>query len=99
MLRIIKVSGDSLSPTIREGDFVLVSKIPFLLNSPRAGDVIVFNHPIYGTLIKRIDQALQGGASFFVLGSDEFSVDSRQFGPIGKDTLIGKVIWHIRRPD
>lgn len=99
MLRFIKVSGDSLSPAIREGDFVLTSKIPFFLNSLQVGDVIIFDQPVYGTLIKRIEQVLDGGAAFFVVGADEFSVDSRQFGPIRRDMLVGKVIWHIRKPN
>ena len=99
MLRFIKVSGASLSPEIGEGDFVLISKIPFCMNSLHAGDVVVFNHAAYGTLIKRIETVLQGGEAYFVVGSDEFSVDSRRFGPIDRDDLIGKVIWHIRRSE
>jgi nickel-type superoxide dismutase maturation protease len=97
MLRFLKVSGDSLSPEFCEGDFVLISKIPFCLDSLRPGDVIVFDHPVYGILIKRIAQALPGDA-YLVVGSHEFSVDSRQFGPVSKSTILGKVIWHIARP-
>lgn len=97
MLRLLKVAGDSLYPAFRQGDFVLTSKIPIFLNTLKAGDVIVFEQPIYGLLIKRIETVHQGGKFFYVLGTDEFSVDSRQFGPVGRDALVGKVIWHIGR--
>lgn len=98
MLRVFKVTGDSLYPAFRQGDFVLISKIPFLLRFLKPGDVIVFDHPVYGTLIKRIDHITPDGESFFVVGSHEWSVDSRQFGTVSKGALLGKVILHIRKP-
>jgi nickel-type superoxide dismutase maturation protease len=98
MLRIIKVSGDSLDPAISEGDFVLIAKIPFMLNSLKKGDVVIFNHPIYGRLIKQIEWVSADGQALFVIGAHDFSVDSRQFGPISKQLLQGKVIWHIPKP-
>jgi len=98
MVRFIKVTGDSLYPAFRQGDFVLISKIPFLLNKLKVGDVIVFEQPIYGVMIKRIAEVIPGGQEFTVLGTDEFSVDSRQFGPVSRETLLGKVVWHVRRP-
>ena len=42
MLKFIKVSGKSLLPEYREGDFVLVAKIPFFLRHIRQGDIVVF---------------------------------------------------------
>jgi nickel-type superoxide dismutase maturation protease len=98
MFQFIKVSGDSLSPEIKEGDFVLVSKIPFSLNSLRVGDLVVFIHPDYGLLIKRIGAVSADRLSYQVTGAHPFSVDSRQFGPVDRQALVGKVIWHIRRP-
>jgi nickel-type superoxide dismutase maturation protease len=98
MLSIIKVSGESLNPAIYEGDFVLIAKIPFVLNSLKKGDVVVFNHPDYGRLIKRIEWVSADGEAFFVVGTHDFSVDSRQFGPVSKRMLLGKVIWHIPKP-
>lgn len=98
MLRLIKVSGNSLSPQYGEGDFVLVIKIPLLFNLLKQGDTIVFNHPNYGILIKKVDNIDKERRKIFVIGSHAFSVDSREFGPIGREALIGKVIWHVRKP-
>ena len=98
MFGIIKVTGHSLEPLFREGDFVLALKIPFLLRRLRPGDVIVFHHPLYGTLIKQVETILAGGEEIWVIGVHPDSTDSRQFGPIPAKDVIGKVVWHIRRP-
>ena len=98
MLRLIKVSGDSLSPEYQEGDFVIISKIPFFFNDLVPGDTVVFHHPLYGIMIKRVERIEPDGEHVFVMGSHPNSVDSRQFGSLRKRSLLGKVIWHIRRP-
>jgi signal peptidase I len=97
MLQFIKVSGKSLLPEYREGDFVLVAKIPFFLNHIRRGDIVVFNHPVYGLMIKRVDHLIPKRDEIYVIGTHEFSVDSREFGPISRKILLGKVIWHIQK--
>lgn len=98
MLQFIKISGNSLSPEYQEGDFVLIGKTPRFLSSVRQGDLFVFRHPLFGTMLKKVHRVSAGGSQIHVIGTHENSVDSRQFGPVRKDDLIGKVIWHIRRP-
>ncbi len=96
MLRLMKVRGDSLTPEYQNGDFVLVSKIPFVLLAPSPGDVVAFRQPGYGLMVKRIQNiALDGNIN--VIGTHTDSVDSRTFGPVRQANLIGKVIWHIRK--
>lgn len=98
MLRLLKVRGNSLCPDFLEGDYVLSAKVPFPAGRIRAGDVIVFRQPGYNTLmIKRVDQVLDQGKSFRVRGTQIDSTDSRDFGPVARDHLIGRVIWHIRQ--
>lgn len=96
MLKFFKVRGDSLAPEYTQGDFVLVSKIPFLFASPSAGDVIAFHQPGYGLLIKRIQNRLPDG-ELEVIGDHPESVDSRIFGMVKREDILGKVIWHIRK--
>lgn len=98
MLRLVRVSGDSLTPEYQDGDFVLTLKIPIQLAWPRPGDTLVFRHPVYGTLIKKVERSEPPQRHIFVTGVHPHSVDSRRFGPIGPQDVIGKVIWHIRRP-
>jgi nickel-type superoxide dismutase maturation protease len=97
MIQILKVTGESLSPFFLEGDFVVVSKIPFVLRKIKCGDIVVFRHPAYGTMIKKVEQISPDGEEIFVLGTHPESTDSRQFGPLLRRQLIGKVIWHIRK--
>jgi nickel-type superoxide dismutase maturation protease len=97
MLKLWKVAGQSLQPNLQPGDFVLVAKIPWLFGAIRQGDVVVFRHAGYGTLIKRVERVEDSGGSFYVLGTDEDSVDSRRFGPVPEAAVIGKVIWKISR--
>jgi signal peptidase I len=96
MLRVLKVAEDSLTPEYRQGDFVLVSKIPFLFIPPSPGNVIAFRQPGYGLLIKRIENiSSDGGVN--VIGTHPDSIDSRVFGTVRRGDIIGKVIWHIRK--
>ena len=94
MVKLIKVTGSSLYPEYREGDYVMVITVPF---SPfKRGDTIVFRHLEYGTMIKRI--TLVDSNEIHVIGIHPDSIDSRRFGPIKRRDVVGKVIWHIHKP-
>jgi len=96
MLRLLRISGLSLAPEFQHGDFVLVSKIPFLFSPPAPGNVVAFRQPGYGLLIKRI-QVVDPDGGLMVSGSHPDSVDSRVFGAVRPADLLGKVVWHIRK--
>ena len=98
MIRMIKVTGESLSPLFREGDYALVATIPFVVNQIKAGDTVLFRHPAYGTLIKQVEYANLDEGTISVVGIHPNSVDSRRFGPIQRKDVIGKVILRIARP-
>lgn len=94
MIKFIKVSGQSLSPEYQEGDFVMIITVPFFLFKP--GYTVVFQHPAYGIMIKKILQLEPQG--LFVTGTHPNSLDSRQFGLIEPRSVLGMVVWHIRKP-
>lgn len=96
-MKIIKIDGHSLEPVYQEGDYVLVSNLPLLLRGVRPGDVVVFDHPHDGRVIKLIDHLEDGGRSAFVLGLHPNSIDSRAYGAIPLNLIGGKVIWHFSR--
>jgi phage repressor protein C with HTH and peptisase S24 domain len=98
MIRVIQVTGDSLSPEFKEGDYVVVTTIPFFLRRLKAGDTIVFQHHSYGTLIKKVLRLVPQSGEVYVIGSQDNSLDSRRLGPIPQDAVRGKVIWHIPQP-
>jgi phage repressor protein C with HTH and peptisase S24 domain len=97
MFRLIMVTGDSLSPSYQEGDYVVVATIPFLLRRLKVGDTIVFHNDTYGLMIKRVEIVDNGQERIYVVGINPDSVDSRRFGPIERKSIQGKVIWHIPR--
>lgn len=91
-VRVFKIGGGSLAPAYQEGDFVVC--LP--AQRPKPGSVVVFDHPDYGRLIKRVER-IEADDRLFVQGDDIDSVDSRRFGPIEPDSLSGQVVWHIRK--
>ena len=98
MLRFLRVTGNSLLPMYQDGDFVLVSKIPYLFSRSRQGDIIAFSHEAYGKMIKQVEAVSTDKDEIWVTGTQDNSVDSRHFGPITKEDVLGKVVWHIRKP-
>jgi hypothetical protein len=86
-----------MSPDYMEGDFMLIAKSPCHFRRLRRGDIIVFDHPSYGILLKKIDSILPGG-EFLVKGINMKSIDSKEIGSIPLSAVHGKVVWHIHGP-
>ena len=97
MCKILRIRGDSLCPKLNDGDFVLSSKIPILLKRLKPGDLVVFNQPGYGVLIKELDAITRDGQSLEVRGLHPESIDSRTFGPVSNNMLLGKIIFSIKK--
>ncbi len=96
MCKLLRVSGLSLFPSYHDGDYVLVAP-PIVAGGIKAGDIVVFHRPDNGhTTIKQVDHILPDH-NLFVLGTHDDSVDSRHFGPISRQSIVGKVVWHVKR--
>lgn len=98
MIKVISVTGDSLTPEFRQGDFVVIATNPLFYKTIKQGDVLVFRHEQYGTMIKKFSHFEGDNNTLYVVGTHQHSVDSAQFGPIARQDLIGKVLWHIAKP-
>lgn len=98
VLRLLKIRGHSMYPDFRQGDFVLVARFPFPSGKIRVGDVVVLRQPGVGQLIKRVHRVLDAGRAYAVRGTQIDSTDSRSFGPVPSEGILGRVIWHIRQP-
>ena len=76
-------------PTLKPGQDVLVW---CWFNKYKIGDIVVINQN-GRVMVKRIH--LYHGRNISVLGDNpKESTDSRNFGPIRKEQIIGKVIWY-----
>jgi type IV secretory pathway protease TraF len=95
MFRILKVTGDSMTPDFQEGDFVVLASAPFVLKRLKVGDTIVFEHRLYGRLIKRISAFDPETTEPYVEGTRPDSLDSRRLGTVRREAIRGKVIAHF----
>ncbi len=98
MLKIIKVTGNSLSPLFLPGDYVIVRTSRSILRSVKTGATVVFDHPDFGRLIKNVHTNHPTSKNMKVIGAHENSISSHKLGPIPYSDLLGKVILHIKKP-
>ncbi len=87
-----EVQEDSMSPTLKPNDVVLVYKFSKI----KIGDLVVFKNPEDQKmfLIKRVKKIKAG--KYFMIGDNlKVSRDSRHLGLIGKRDILGKVILTI----
>jgi nickel-type superoxide dismutase maturation protease len=92
--RLVKVEGDSMLPTLRSGDIVLVD--PKAVAT--AGDIVVANHPFKKSvkLIKRVESVETNGRMVLTGDNPEGSTDSRTYGSIAKGEIGGKVVGRYK---
>lgn len=138
-----KVSGNSMFPTMHDGDYLITEKISYKLNQPKRGDIVVLQNPkdesqdfikriiaLPGDTIKiennrvfvnggtqpetyfppntptRSGNFLREAATvsmdpnqYFVIGDNRnHSSDSREWGPITKDEIVGKAFFRYWPP-
>ncbi len=91
-IRIFRVADKSMEPTLNPGDYVFVNGFSKKI---KINDVVVVKHPsknIY--IIKRVKKV--DGDRYYVLGDNAGkSDDSRKFGMLGADGLVGKLIFKL----
>lgn len=127
------VKGPSMEPTFFDDQFLIISRVHYLLNDPDRGDIIVFHNPENTSedFIKRViglpgdtvsfqdqvlfvngeeliedyivqqcrpfncpdDEVFLDNGEYFVMGDNRnASKDSRAFGPITRDLIVGEVL-------
>ncbi len=75
-------------PTLKPGQEIIISSLPYLFSSPKLHHLIAFkDHNKY--IIKRIAEVK---ADRYRVAGDNQS-DSKDYGWIEKDRIIGKVIY------
>jgi len=100
----IIAQGHSMEPSIKNGAVLIVSRLRYGLRigqkylirwaEPKIGEVVVFYTPTGELAVKRCT-ALTEWNSFYAEGDNELaSYDSRAYGPVPFDNIIGKVLGY-----
>jgi hypothetical protein len=97
MFRIIRISGESMSPEYHDEDFVLVSRLPLLLGLVKIDSVLVFRSWNYGLLIKKVSEIDKKNRRFFFTGTNHMSLSTEKIGTIDKKDIIGSVLFHFKK--
>ena len=93
-LRRVSVLGDSMRPALEAGDRLLVVGLPWW--RPRPGEVVAVVDPRDGerVMVKRVAAVDPGDGAITVHGDNpEASTDSRTFGPVRPDQVLGRVVY------
>jgi nickel-type superoxide dismutase maturation protease len=83
-----------MEPTLANGEWWLVRRT----RTVRAGDVVLLIHPTRPDLriVKRIERAVDEG--WWVVGDNpEASEDSRSFGAVGRERIVGRLWFRYGR--
>jgi nickel-type superoxide dismutase maturation protease len=89
-LRAVVVAGESMAPTFRPGDCLLVR----VGASVRSGDVVVARHPAIDgmLLVKRAARREPGGWWVLSDNAEAGLDDSRSFGALPDSAIVGRVL-------
>ncbi len=80
-------------PTLRDGDEIWVDLDAYTTTTPAPGDVVLARHPYQRDveILKRVTRVHPDG-SIEVRGDEPIeSTDSRSFGPLRPDAILGRV--------
>ncbi|TLZ54226.1 MAG: signal peptidase I [Methanobacteriota archaeon] len=97
--RRFRVQDESMRPTLEPGDYVLVNRWAYRFQSPKPGDLVVVRDPetLDRFLVKRVSDAA-GPSQVHLAGDNQpLSRDSRAFGPVSIDRIVGKVWIRLKR--
>jgi nickel-type superoxide dismutase maturation protease len=92
--RAILVEGDSMLPTLKNGDGILIDADAKI----SAGDIILAKHPFKKSVIilKRLAEIDENGNYFLVGDNPAESTDSRTFGAISAKHILGKAVCRLK---
>lgn len=89
MIMIFKVRGQSMRPCLSSGDFVVATRFYRKLT---IGDIVVFQHTLYGRLIKRI-RDINASGMLLLSGDNKYSLSSEEIGWLKYSQVQAKVAY------
>ena len=97
MLRVVRVGGTSMSPTLEDGDFVVAIGGVFA-GRYRAGDVVLVAHAALGLIIKRIvhlDETDSTDAAVELEGDGPLSCSRPSLGRVPRCAILGRAVLRV----
>lgn len=94
MFRLIKVQGESMSPSLCDGDFVFTSR---WYKKLKTGHFVVVDHALYGYIVKKVLHIASDG-QLWLGGESNKSLQSERIGWVSSRRVVGKVIGRICAP-
>lgn len=85
----VTVSGSSMDPTLRNGQKILVDKNAYIKKKIAKGDIVLVEFAKKKYVVKRVFDAREG--QVYLVGDNANSIDSRAYGWVEKDRVVGKV--------
>ena len=95
MLKCIRVTGDSMAPALRNGDYVLLLTWGFR-RWLKPGRIVAFNHGDEGLMVKRLHRRDPTTGAWEVRGENTLSIAGRHIGPVPDNGLRGLRLLSIR---
>ncbi len=91
--RRLRVKGFSMMPLLQPGEEILVDIKAYEKKLPQLGDLVIAVHPNYPNLrlIKRVAQVSEDGYCFLIGDNTSASTDSRSFGLVALEQIVGRV--------
>jgi len=102
-----QVHGQSMEPSLHDGQYLIASKVVYWLRSPERGDVIVLDPPNEQSEIPYISAPpgytgnwIVTEEQYFVLGDNRNnSSDSHAWGLLPREQILGKAIFSYWPPE
>ena len=94
--QLLLVEGRSMEPELKEGSWALL--LPTRGRMPRVGDVVVAEHPERAgyEIVKRVAAVSSRRHLVWLAGDNRAeSTDSEEFGPVGPDRVVGRVVMRL----
>lgn len=90
MIKIVKVRGGSMRPTLTPGDYIIVTKA----RSLRPGFVVLVDHSEFGVIIKRVQSINKD--SLRLEGDGHVTSSTLEIGNVPLSRVVGRARWAIK---
>lgn len=91
--RRVRIRGESMRPHLQPGDEVLVDPYAYRRSAPQPGEIVLAQHPYRRDLklVKRVAAVLEGDRYRLRGDNPSESTDSRTFGNLPRQEILGRV--------